>query len=256
MKSLIYLLLVHLFFLGCQSNTSENPVSVPTVVKESGPLTFNIKKLDGAVYTKSLLQDQQRILTDRLCKESKGYNQNEWPGMNACEWATEKYWLKKDKDLVSRKDDLLTLNLENKKTLVLSHQVDKAGKKIYHIYNGYIKEIDSFVVLEKQNDQCLSSLLINAKDGSQQIMGGIPYFSADKQKAIVTSYQSASSKCNNGFDLWQYQSGKMLQTSNYQSQSWGIDQLIWIKDNQVYIKKGMLDQSAPQYAVIHLSEQG
>ena len=256
MKPLIYLVLFNLFFFGCQQDTSEKSVSVPTEQKptSSGPLKINIEKIEAAVYTKSLLQDQQKIITDRLCKESKGYTKNEWPGMNACEWATEKYYLKKDKDLVNRTDNLLTLSLQNKETLALAHQSDKDGQQVYHIYNGYIKEIHSFVVLEKQNDQCISSLLINAKDGQQQKIPCTLYFSPHKQHAIVTSYQAATSKCNNGFDLWQYQNGKMLQTTNYQAQKWGIGNLVWINENQMYIKQNMLDHSAPQYAVIHLSE--
>ena len=75
MKPLIYLVLFNLFFFGCQQDTSEKSVSVPTEQKStpSGPLKINIEKIEAAVYTKSLLQDQQKILTDRLCKESKGY---------------------------------------------------------------------------------------------------------------------------------------------------------------------------------------
>ena len=123
MKLFSAIILASLLIISCQQNQSNPNKSNKTTSEaiNSGQkgaidqLKIQVEALDSSIFAKALLEDPEQILTDRLCKESKGYNKNDWPGMNACEWSTEKHYLARDTDFANRKEDLLVLKLQNGK---------------------------------------------------------------------------------------------------------------------------------------------
>ncbi len=247
-RSLLYLLAI-VFFWTCQSDVSKQQASKPSSVNVK-PEQLQLQPVEATVYQTALRSNHSSSI-EQLCEDSKGYRRNEWQGLNECDWVIENQLLSKDMMRAKRNEDVLSLKLDNKQWIDITHNPEG----IYYRYKGYLSGISKYLVLISPADDCPAFWLINSSDGGKQKIEGLPYFSANGHQAIVTSGGITPSKaCNSQLEHWQFTNNEFQQQSTLTTQNRVTEKLFWKGDKEVLLRQSALDSDKPTeyYARIKL----
>lgn len=231
MKNLLMVSICLILCIGCKDEKASS--NQGGIVSNSGDSTAKISSLEPSTYKTALDKSLASTPIDRLCKESKGYNQNEWEGKNACAWAVEKYRIEAQKDLVARKEGVLSLQLDNG-ALEIEHPMEEgAVTKFYYQFNEYIKPANAFCLLAQQIEKCPQYWIIDRKDGSKTILNGQPIFNAQQDAFVLSTASQQIDGCGNDIAYWKLKNGKFIKTwSQHTSQN--ITDLVWAKEKTWY----------------------
>lgn len=237
MKLILPCLFTVLLLCGCQSNLSEKASEQEGQTSKAATNELSLEPIDAKTYQAALLTNRRSSI-EQLCEESKGYRRNQWQGLNECDWAIEKQLLDLEKTQAKRNENVLSLKLGNEKWLTIEHEANGT----YYQYKGYLAKIKSYLVLITKAQECPSFWLINPENGSKQHVSGVPYFSADQQKAFVTSVNSTTSKaCNNQIELWTFNDGTLQQQRSYPTKDRITEKLFWKGNKEVVLRQSSLE---------------
>ncbi len=231
MKDLLIASICLILCIGCgdpqsSSNTDRN-VATELDSKE------NIGNVEASMYKSALDKSLESMPIDRLCKESKGYNQNEWEGKNACAWAVEKYRIEQHKDLVKRREGMLSLQLNNG-AMELQHPTDQEGvSRLYYQFNGYIKSANAFCLLAQTAGMCPQYWIIDRKDGSKTILNGLPVFNPQQDAFVLSTASEKANSCGNEVEYWELKEGKFVKNKSMKPNQ-AIHDIVWAKDKIWY----------------------
>jgi len=216
---------------GCGNQSG--PSSAAEAATTGSDLTSGITDLKPSTYQLALDKSLESTPIDRLCKESKGYNQNEWEGKNACGWAIEKFRIEQNSKLVERKEGNLVLNLESG-SMEIDHPTD-AGNPIssYYQFKGYVKGPNAFIILTQKKDSCPQYWLIDRKDGRKTILNGLPVFNAQQDAFVLSQASQQASTCNNDLEYWVLKNGQFVKSWSAKPDQ-DVYDMVWAKGKTWY----------------------
>jgi len=233
MKNLLIASFCLILFIGCKNEKTASPEAKSEIVATD--TKSGIANLEPSIYKAALDKSLESMPIDRLCKESKGYNKNEWEGKNACAWAVEKHRIAAHKDLVERKDGgILSLQLDNG-AMEIQHPTDDDGAatKFYYQFNNYIKSANAFCVLAQNNDKCPQYWIINRKDGSKIILNGLPVFNSQQDAFVLSTASRQNNSCSNNIEYWELKNGTFVKSWNTKSSD-SVHDIVWAKGKTWY----------------------
>ncbi|MEM9821292.1 MAG: hypothetical protein AAF985_09480 [Bacteroidota bacterium] len=224
-------LLVCLLLVACKKEESQKTVASQAPQKTSSSL-WSVQPMEAKEYL-AALRPKTPSSIESICEESKGYRNNEWPGLNECDWAIEQQLLDHDQAIAQREGPSLALKLMDGNWMRLKH-----SSSVFYQYKGWLKDTNHFLVLINQSQHCNICWMINRQDGSKQRIEGVPYFSEDGQQAIVTSQADDSSKrCNGQLELWQFRDGQFRQVSIHPTPDRINQKVFWSNNKAVWLRQ-------------------
>lgn len=109
---------------------------------------------------------------DILCANSRLYQAKEWDQLNNCRWALEKQLLAKIPEYAKRKDDLLSLQIDNGQWLALAHEREEPESAKYFQFRKYLPQAHYFIVTQHFANDCPMQWFIDAKTGQKLFFPG------------------------------------------------------------------------------------
>ena len=253
MKNVLLLTVFILSFSACQQEAStdnttsqkkreakaEHSVKLPNATLNF----FSINKDDFENFEE---KNEEKILIERFCEESKGYQSNVWEGENECGWAIEKYKIEQDQALVSRAGDILTIQLENGKSTSFKNILSKTDKDRTFRYKRHLKKSNYFLIEElRPNASCPIYVLLNAHTGTRNFLMGTPNIAKDETAIITSSAKSTTSSCSNKIEYWSLGKENIKKEWEHVPSDWGVHELKWAKQNELYIAQITPEEKTP-----------
>ncbi len=169
------------------------------------------------------------------CEASKGYNADQWEGLNLCSWAVEKEKINFYKTFVSRIEDQLILNTENGK-IRLNHKIETNEDPTYYQFKDYISSSNYYLIEEITNQQCLHSKLISSKEGNTHRFKGTLSLSENGLFFIVyTSTIIRDLKCPNKIEFYEFKDSGIEKKWHLPLKNQRIKDLKFVKNKAIYI---------------------
>ncbi len=207
MNENILLLVLSLFFIGCTSKSSSEKVDSDqsSTISKASFLQTKMISLDS--YKTATVNSSDISPVDRLCKESKGYNKNEWEGINECSWAVEKFQLEQHSNLVKRSGHQLILELaDGPKTF--SHSFDEGEPRTFYQFKNHHDKANLFCIAKYIENSCPQYLLIQKNNGHTESYDGLPVFNSNQDAFLLSTASKSISSCKNELQYWKITDGK------------------------------------------------
>ncbi len=244
MKNVLIASICLILWIGCGNEKAPSTTSGETATEVNS--NAEISNLNASTYKSALDKSLESMPIDRLCKESKGYNQNEWEGKNACAWAVEKYRIEQHKDLVERKEGTLILQLDSG-AIEMKHPMDEGTTSdFYYQFNGYIKSANAYYLLAQQKGQCPQYWIIDRKDGSKTILNGLPVFNPQQDAFVFSTASIQANSCSNDVEYWKLKSGKFVKSSSIKAKL-DLYDIVWATGKTWFGVEKSADQKVISY---------
>lgn len=269
-NTLFFLLAINCFFLACQSEKTAKKSSFPKTVDvsnlpksitygaefktETERITLEIVSLNN--FQQQTINSENRLLVEKFCTESKGYQQDIWKGMNDCSWAIEKFKLEQYPELIKRNEDLLTLQLENGETYELKHDTKKNSLTYYQL-KDYHPKAKLFTIEVNQTNQCPNYWLINAVDGKKTSLKAYPHLNPSGESLLAISGSNKNKlDCQAHIEFMNLKDGQLDRRWTYEPVGWYPTQVEWTPNGKLFIEQKPLDkQEHMRYAQIVVQEK-
>lgn len=253
MKNVLLFTFLSLFFISCQQEVGTDNASTPNKQEAKAEqsiklpnATLSFFPIDKNDFERFEEKNEEKILIERFCEESKGYQSNVWEGENECGWAIEKYKIEQDKAFVSREDALLTIKLENGKETTFKNIVSKTDKDRTFRYKRHLKKSNYFLIEElRPNASCPIYVLLNAHTGTRNFLMGTPDIAKDEMAIITSSAKNNTSSCSNKIEYWSLGKENIKKEWEHMPSDWGVHDLKWAKQNELYIAQITPEDKTP-----------
>ena len=230
MKKILLFSLLFLALMACKTKT--NPNQTTTSFSEEVDIPGGqlvIEELPAKDFDLVAGDSLKKILIQRFCDESKGYQQNTWLGLNKCSWAIEKYLLEQLDGKASRQGNDLTLSLKSGKIIHFTHDTTATSSGIYYQFQKYLPA-DGYFVIEKLSDEdCPEALLIQAEQGTEARLEGIPHFAPDGKSFFLNG---AKDHCLSTVEYWVFADGVPQKVWSIDRPDWHIREIKWGSDHE------------------------
>ena len=235
-----YYFLALLLVLAACSN-SESPPSAPSQ-STSSPQVHHTP-IKATAFQQVRGDSLQKVLIERFCEESKGYQENTWLGLNQCIWAIEKYRLAQYPELLQRQADTLIIPLVNGSTKRYIHRGLQTETPTYFRFQRYLPQ-NGLVLLERiDNQQCTQQVLLRLADGQETRLTGWPYFPKNERFFILNG---GTEDCRSTLEYWHLQEGQATQKWTQPLTTGPLQEVRWIDDQR------FVAQSAQGFAQFEL----
>lgn len=109
---------------------------------------------------------------DLLCAKSKSYQADAWEELNHCRWALEKKELAKIPEYAKRKDDILSLQIDDGQWMALSHERTPKEQAKYFQFRKYAPQSHSFIITQHFANACPMQWFVDGKNGQRLFFPG------------------------------------------------------------------------------------
>jgi len=109
---------------------------------------------------------------DILCANSKSYRADQWNELNHCRWALEKQVLEKIPEYAKRKDDLLSLQMDNGHWMALEHVYGEGANSQFYQLRKYLPQPHFFIISQHISSGCTKQWFVDAKSGQKMFFSG------------------------------------------------------------------------------------
>jgi len=109
---------------------------------------------------------------DILCAASKAYNAEEWDERNHCRWALEKKILSQYPEYAKRKDNVLSLQMDDGQWMTLEHNTGDPDNAQYFQLRKYLPGPHHFILTQLRSQECQMHWFVDAKKGDRLFFTG------------------------------------------------------------------------------------
>ena len=238
-KGIFIFLLAGLF--SCMDNTTDD-ISSDTSPKDTLFISIPKTKYTGIYDTLGYT-----LLINTISKEK--YESISYPFSNTdslrniicgdkedrCMEAMESYYISKIGNKVSRKDELLTLELSNgKKVLLKNNKSDGDG---YEVYQFISLDKNNYFIVAAFYMESYAYLLINANNGKTYSTVGLPSSSPNNNFYIAGNCDIMAAFTFNGLELMTKTGDSILSNIKIDFPIWGPEEVKWKDDSTLYVKQ-------------------
>lgn len=171
----------------------------------------------------------------QLCEQSKGYQANQWEGLNECSWAEEKEKINAFKELVRRKDKQLFLKTSTGEISFQHSPKAKEGATFYR-FKDYISTSNYYLIEEIINGQCLNARLVSGVDGQAFTFKGMLTPFPDGIHFIVYYLNPiGAANCSNKLEYYEIGAEGILKKWHVPFQNHRVQDLKLGDDREVYL---------------------
>jgi hypothetical protein len=179
-------------------------------------------------------QDAEFRKSKKLCEQSKGYQANQWEGLNECIWAIEQEKINAFKELVSRKNNQLILKTTSGE-IQLEHNPKATSGATYYRFIDFLPISNHYLIEENISEQCIQSKLISGIDGSQFRFKGTLTTTKDGLHFFICSPSSKEVfNCSNKLEYYEMGTESILKKWHLPFQNHRIQNLKLI-DNNIFL---------------------
>lgn len=255
MKALSFVLIFFLLVIACTPEKDNSDAGKPDISTLPRHLQEKIQKtnyLDTAIFanagaTISSISRQKfeetpdsehKMLVEKFCKESKGYQKGIWEGLNDCSWAVEKYKLANLSEWLVRTNDTLTIKLKNGEKKDFIHDKSNPDQILYFQFKDFLQDINFFVVEAIQNGKCRVSHLVSASDGSSFQINGTLFFSDDQGTFLASSFsKELPMNCTNKIELYKIANSQLEKIWHIPTGDWGVTEARFIHQKEFLMEQ-------------------
>ncbi len=259
MKIALIISSVFLLFFACTPEKNNSTADVPDLSDIPAPILKkieNIQYLDTANFNKigasiSAISKKKfeetpyselKMLAEKFCKKSKGYQKGIWEGQNDCTWAVEKYKLKQYGEWVTRVDDNLLIKLKNGSQIEYTNDRSNPDQILYYQFKNYFQDAGFFLVETIQEDKCRISNLINANDGSSYLLNGTLYFSKDQSAFLAASFdKELPFECTNKVEFYKIADTQIEKMWHVPTGDWGVTEVKFLSQKDFLLEQSTTD---------------
>ncbi|MCX8472289.1 MAG: hypothetical protein ORN85_01435 [Sediminibacterium sp.] len=147
-----------------------------------------------------------------------------------------------DNSRIKKNKDKLVLNLTENIKVVLRDSLSNSDntEQVTYNYIGHFKEVGLYVIIV-QYYESVEFLLINDKTGVKTKIWGEPKLSSDNKHIVCSSNAIGYDIMPNGIQMWLIEKDNLILEWVYKQEQWGVDGIIWVKENCFYFIKHIPD---------------
>ncbi|MFT5165910.1 MAG: hypothetical protein ACI8P3_001141 [Saprospiraceae bacterium] len=242
-----------IFLATCENNPDSNkPQNTTVLIKPAAKIiapllldkaNISLTEISQKDFEAIPYQDADFRKSKQLCEQSKGYNANQWEGLNECSWAIEQEKINAHQEVVSRKDKELILKTTTGE-ISIKHNTKASTGATYYRFKDFIPTSNYYLVEEIISGQCLNSSLISGIDGSPFNFKGLLTPSPDGRHFIVHSLNpTGTTNCSNKLAYYETGDEGILKKWHIPLQNHRIQDLKLVGDHEVYL--ALLNNSDP-----------
>jgi hypothetical protein len=144
-------------------------------------------------------------------------------------------------DSVKRGHDSLTILFSNGKSRsYINEPYDEGGDFTQYYYYGKLNSVGYHVIFVGMYE-FFTYLLVNERTGKETYMCGIPVVSPNKKYLAATCCDLDAGFVFNGLQMYDVGSDSLLPVWKRELTKWGADEMAWINDHELVIKKQLYD---------------
>jgi len=201
-------------------------------------------KVDASIHAVSkeafekTIAKEDKLLIEKLCKKSKGYQNGIWEGQNDCSWAVEMNNLERFATWAKREGDSLILKLKNGESFILAHSNANPEQELFFQFKNYLQNEGFFVVEVIQNEKCKVSKLINDRDGTDYKINGSLYFSNDHKSFLSAAFDNEMPwNCTNKIEFYKIANAQIEKLWHIPTGNWGVTQANIVNQREFLIEQ-------------------
>ncbi len=143
---------------------------------------------------------------------------------------------------IKKNNGKLVLNLTGNIKVVLRDSLSNSDntEQVTYNYLGHFKEVSLYVIIV-QYYESVEYLLINDKTGVKTKIWGEPKLSSDNKHIVCSSNAIGYDIMPNGIQMWLIEKDNLKLVWEYKQEQWGVDGIIWVKENCFYFIKYIPD---------------
>lgn len=145
--------------------------------------------------------------------------------------------------LVRRAGDTLFLSMEKGEPVAMVNNNSDGDDYVQYRYQKFIPEINSYCIYGGYYE-ALDYILLNRATGENVHIWGEPVLSPDKKHVVCTSFDLEAGFIPNGFQLFEYNNGKLENKGDVTLEKWGSNNVKWLDD------KTLLAEYTKPYTVV------
>ncbi len=274
MKVFSMIAILFLLVVGCspeKENTAESVPELANIPDNIRKKIENIKYLDSANFAKvnanvsaisktkfdKTASSEHKMLVEKFCKNSKGYQKGVWENQNDCSWAIEKSKLELFSEWVSRFGDTLVVTLKNGEKIDFVNDRSNPDQVLYYQFKNYLQDQNIFVVEAIQKGKCRLSKLIKADDGSSFSINGIVYFSKDQNTFLAATFNNELPlHCTNKIELYKIANAQLEKIWHIPTGDWGASDAKFLSQKEILLEQSTTDipLEYKRYAIINIAK--
>lgn len=156
--------------------------------------------------------------------------------------STEEIFIRKDSQLVQRRQDSLFLLLNNgTRSTWANHHEDEDEDYVDYEYMGRLDKV-GYYILNASYSEWRNYILVNPTDGDTTLLCGYPELSPNGTFIAAGNSDLFSGFSFNGLQLFAFRNGTLHEVGEKEL-DWGVEDLYWADSLSLIVKRSVYDSS-------------